>query len=128
MPKGIYKRSPEQLQKLRELGLSNKGKAYPRTKEWVDKLSESQSGHKDHQWKGDDVGYKGLHDWIFKTFGRPTQCELCLKDGLKGRQIHWANLSGKYKRDRSDWKRMCAKCHTAYDKEHNLRGHHKSKN
>jgi len=31
--------------------------------------------------------------------------------------IHWHNISGEYKRDVSDWIRLCAKCHK---KEHKL--------
>lgn len=104
------------------MGLANKGRKVKRTEEWTKNAAAAQAGSKNHRWKGNKVGYKALHDWIFKNFGRPTQCEVCGKDGLKGRQIHWANLSGQYKRDRSDWKRMCAKCHYDYDKEHNLRG------
>jgi len=29
--------------------------------------------------------------------------------------IQWANKDHKYKRDISDWMRLCAKCHTHYD-------------
>ena len=68
-----------------------------------------------HAWKGDDVGYASLHDWVYSRLGRPTICEHCGKSGLSGRQIHWANKSGKYLRDVSDWLRLCVKCHKAYD-------------
>lgn len=115
MPKGIYNRTREHIEKLkinaRSIGLQNKGKKRIRTKAWTENASAAQTGNRNHRWKGDDIGYKGLHDWVFKNFGRPEQCEMCSKDGLKGRQIHWANVSGKYRRDRSDWKRLCARCH-----------------
>jgi len=29
--------------------------------------------------------------------------------------MNWANLSGQYKRDISDWVELCAKCHKNFD-------------
>src|SRR3990167_2616997 len=66
-------------------------------------------------WKGDDVGYGALHDWIRRNLGTPDTCGDCGKSGLTGKQIHWANKSGKYKRDITDWVRLCAKCHKKMD-------------
>ncbi len=65
------------------------------------------------RWKGDKVGYYGVHDWITKHYGQPKECEVC---GLNdpNRKYHWANLTN-YLRDRSDWKRMCVSCHRLYD-------------
>lgn len=66
------------------------------------------------RWKGDDAGYYAVHDWMTKHFGQPTECEQCgLNDPL--RKYHWANLSGEYRRDRNDFKRMCVSCHRKYD-------------
>lgn len=67
-------------------------------------------------WKGGDVKYRGLHMWIENKLGKPTKCESCEEDGLTGHQIHWANKSGKYLRELTDWVRLCAKCHKAYDR------------
>lgn len=66
-------------------------------------------------WKGDNVGYNALHSWINRKLGKPNTCENCKKSGLVGRQIHWANVSREYKRDLTDWKRLCKKCHEIYD-------------
>lgn len=66
-------------------------------------------------WKGDKVGYAGLHDWVEKILGKPGSCEHCGKTGLKGRKIHWANKSQKYLRKKSDWVRLCSSCHKKYD-------------
>ena len=83
------------------------------------KLSKIKYGKyredKSPNWKGDSVGYDGLHLWIPKHLGKPMKCEHCGKDGLLGKQIHWANKSGEYKRVLSDWLRLCAKCHKKYD-------------
>lgn len=65
------------------------------------------------KWKGDKVGYAGIHDWMTKHFGQPAECEVCgLEDST--RKYHWANLTN-YLRDRKDWKRMCVSCHRKYD-------------
>ena len=65
-------------------------------------------------WKGDNVGYFGVHDWMTKNYGQPVGCEVC---GVNDNNIkyYWANLSQQYKRDRKDFKRMCMPCHRKYD-------------
>lgn len=75
----------------------------------------SQSGEKNHNWAGDNIKYTGLHKWVYRMLGRPDTCEHCGKSGLKGREIHWANKSGGYKRELSDWLRLCVHCHLKYD-------------
>ena len=68
-------------------------------------------------WKGEKVGYGALHQWITKRLGNPQTCEFCGKTGLIGRQIHWANIGHIYKRNLTDWIRLCAQCHKKYDNE-----------
>lgn len=80
-------------------------------------------GKNNHNWKGDEVSYRSLHKWVQTYLGKPDKCDDCGKSGLKGRQIHWANKSGEYKRKLSDWIRLCIKCHGAYDKKNNSRKH-----
>ncbi len=60
--------------------------------------------------------YHAIHKWARRTFGQPTECELCHKKNLTGRYIHWASRRHKYTRHRKDWVRVCAKCHLKYDK------------
>ena len=72
-------------------------------------------GENNHKWKGDNVGYVGIHHWIKKKLGYPKICEFCKKSGFSKAGIHWANKSGQYKRDTKDWIRLCAKCHHIYD-------------
>jgi hypothetical protein len=62
--------------------------------------------------------YKVLHHKINKLFGKPTTCEQCNKTNLNGRSISWANLSGEYKVERADWKRLCRFCHMTLDIDH----------
>ena len=101
------------------------GRRYCRYKCYWATLSKKKIGDKNPKWKGDRVGYHGVHDWIKLNYGKPNVCEECGKTNLKGKQIHWANISGKYKRDIKDWKRLCAKCHWQFDKQFNrLRNYH----
>jgi len=79
------------------------------------KLRGRNSGSSSPFWVGDKVKYRGLHNWVERTLGKPDSCEHCPRKGLSGHQIHWANKSGRYLRDVSDWIRLCAKCHSKYD-------------
>jgi len=63
----------------------------------------------------DKVGYRAIHYWIERELGKPTKCEDCLME-FSGHKIHWANISGEYKRDIKDWKRLCSSCHGYFDK------------
>jgi len=69
-------------------------------------------GEKSPFWKGNNVGYDGLHTWVRKTLGKPIKCSLC---GVENKRIEWANISGEYKRDINDWKQLCCKCHSKID-------------
>lgn len=77
---------------------------------------EQKTDSSHHMWKGDKVSYSGIHKWVSKYFGHPMTCEWCGFETKNSYQIHWANLSGLYRRDREDWARLCAKCHYALDR------------
>lgn len=101
------------------------------SKERISKLKTFKKGHipwnkgkkqfipeeKHYEWKGDAVGYVGLHNWVKKHLENPMECEHCGKVGKNNRQIHWANKSHEYKRELTDWIRLCVKCHKSYDKK-----------
>lgn len=57
--------------------------------------------------------YVYLHKWVEKNLGKPKRCEICGRNNLS--RYHWANKSGKYKRNLNDWVRLCAKCHSRFD-------------
>lgn len=73
---------------------------------------KSMKGSENPSWKGDSVGYFGLHLWVNRHLGKPQKCEFCEK--VSGRFV-WANKSKKYKRDMHDWIRLCYSCHHRYD-------------
>ena len=72
-------------------------------------------------WVGNEVSYRALHSWVIRKKGQPDICEHCKKTRLTGRKIHWANKSGKYLRQLTDWLRLCVKCHRAYDNARRLK-------
>lgn len=64
-------------------------------------------------WKGDKVGKSALHSWVRRKLGKPRKCEQC--GTTKAKLFDWANISREYKRDITDWKRLCRNCHAKYD-------------
>lgn len=104
--------------------LAHKGK----TRSLVSRLKQghSISGNKNHmygkhtnanenngRWKGDNVGYDALHEWIRKNKPRTKydRCELC----NVVRPLQAANISGRYMRDVNDYKWLCRRCHSRFD-------------
>ncbi len=71
-------------------------------------------GDKNYKWKGDEVGYSALHKWVVRYAGNPKHCAYC--ETLDAKRYDWANISHSYKRDLSDWIRLCRKCHISYDR------------
>lgn len=104
-----YRKRPSGLKY--DLKVENKG--------WIQKgqrlspETEFQLGELPHNFKGDAVGYAALHDWVRRHRGSPQMCEHC--SGTK--KVQWANKSGEYNRDLSDWLELCYWCHRKYDRK-----------
>lgn len=81
----------------------------------------SMTGSNNPKWKGDKVGYHGIHDWIRSVRGAPSECDKCgFKEEIRPAfatrdRFEWANISRKYKRDINDWIRLCIRCHRRAD-------------
>lgn len=60
-----------------------------------------------------DSEYSMVHHWIVKKLGKPKLCADC--GTTEDRVYHWANVSGQYKRELSDWRRLCVPCHVRAD-------------
>ncbi len=109
---------------------ANRGNSYRKGKKLTEeskrKISENRKGQmmgkENHKWKGDKVGYNALHTWLHRVLGQPKKCDSCETDGLTEHKIHWANKSKMYKREISDWTRLCAKCHYHFDRNVGLYG------
>lgn len=133
MPSGFYMRTEEHKQRMKgrkiseetrkKLSESHKGlniwsKGKKTSAETKLKISNSHIESKSYLWKGDGVGYRGLHTWIAKKLGKANHCEECGLDKIpegKKRYFQWANVSHEYKRDIKDFKQLCLKCHKQYD-------------
>lgn len=70
------------------------------------------SNEKNKAWKGNNVGYNGLHQWVRRKLFKRATCEIC----RQAPAFEVANISQQYKRDLSDWEWVCRKCHVAKDK------------
>ena len=70
-------------------------------------------GKKHHLWKGKDASYITQHQWINRNYGKANKCEHC--NIKNANRYHWANISGKYKRNVSDYKQLCVSCHGKYN-------------
>lgn len=80
---------------------------------WNKGLKGYCSGEKNGMWKGEKASYSASHHWINSQLGRPKECENCgTKDAS---HYEWSNMSGEYKRDVSDWARLCVRCHRYID-------------
>lgn len=73
----------------------------------------SHLGKRSYLWKGEEAGYSAKHYWIRKYYGNASTCS---NDSThKSRRFEWANISGKYLRDISDYKQLCKSCHSKMD-------------
>ena len=82
-------------------------------------------GKENHKWKGDEVMYGALHDWIKREYGKPIKCENknCIypRKTRHGKlligpvRFEWANIDGIYNREKKHWKMLCASCHRLLD-------------
>lgn len=68
---------------------------------------------KNANYKGDAAGYDAIHSWIRRRLGTPRECAHCYD--ISAKKYEWANISGTYSRDLSDWVRLCVLCHYVYD-------------
>ena len=88
-------------------------------KESYKKMGLKNSQENSHQWKGEKVSYSGLHRWLYKYKKRPNECQHCGKENKINKNgsnyLHWANISGKYKRELDDYIALCPSCHKNYD-------------
>ncbi len=69
-------------------------------------------GDKSPHWKGNDVGYYGIHNWLYTNFGKADKCEQCGRT----KRVQWAKLKDKpYERKRENFFKLCSICHIIYD-------------
>lgn len=71
----------------------------------------SKLGKKNPMWKGNNVGYFALHEWVRSRKQKPLLCEMCNKKP----PLDLANITGIYNRDSKNWKYICRRCHMVSD-------------
>jgi hypothetical protein len=77
------------------------------------------SGNDHPLWKGDGVGYRGLHYWLRRIKGQPLKCLHCGYVHQKTRDMDWANIDHQYLRNSNDYIPLCKSCHKIYDLKSN---------
>lgn len=73
--------------------------------------ARARISEKNVMWKGDKVGYAGLHCWIRRRMPHKNICQNCLSTC----NPDLANISQKYLRDLNDWEWLCRRCHMKKD-------------
>lgn len=75
-------------------------------------LRDERSG----PWRGDKVKYRALHAWIEKRLGKASEKKCTLfETNYCTKKIDWSNVSGKYKRELSDWQPLCHRHNCRYN-------------
>ncbi len=80
-------------------------------KSYKEKASQFNLENKNGMWKGGNVGYDALHDYIKRRKPKPQNCQNCGKEGF----LDLTNISQNYKRDLNDWRWLCRSCHMKKD-------------
>ena len=78
------------------------------------------------RWKGMRASYVAKHMWIYKYYGKAS---FCTNDQSHlAKRFEWANISGNYLRERTDYKPLCPSCHRRMDMKNKChRGHEYTK-
>lgn len=127
MPSGVYTRTKQHRRSISDALIKSyqTGTRIPR---WLNKKQPIEVRNKNRlahlgkktlednpMWKGEKAGYTAKHQWINRQLGQPSECENCIITLSK--KLEWANISGEYKRDISDWARLCSICHHLFDNQ-----------
>lgn len=74
-------------------------------------------GERHANWKGSDVSYSALHNWVAWHKKKTGTCSSCSAQvGVdKWTGTEWANVSGRYLRDLDDYRELCKPCHRRHD-------------
>jgi hypothetical protein len=98
---------PTRIKELTNNGNETRFKPGHQTSE--NRVMPSGADHK--AWKGQEVGYRGMHYWVIRQKGKAQKCSKCGST----KSVQWANVDHKYLRDIDDYVEMCSSCHKLYD-------------
>lgn len=91
------------------------------TEHWKGRERKDQRGENNPSWKGDGVGWNGIHWWLRRHHPKAGTCEECGRLG----KTDWAFLHHPepYTRVLSDYAELCRSCHVRFDRGYlTLRG------
>jgi len=110
-----FRISPSRLKKVKNCSMKCRNKWLSKIRKGIKNDNLINFGQDNAMWKGDNVGYSGIHSWIVRKKGKSSEyiCEL-IDETCKGR-MHWSNISHKYKRDVSDFRPLCHSHALRYD-------------
>ncbi len=83
---------------------------------------KGRTGESANRWKGEEAGYHAIHIWLTSHYVKGDHCEDCFSSVAS--RLEWANISGEYKRERSDYKVLCPKCHRLFDRNNKCQKGH----
>ena len=90
-------------------------KGFKHSIETKKKISISNTGNKSSQWKGDNIKYQAIHNWLRKNFGKANKCEN-KECNHRSKIFEYVLIKGRlYERKRENFKMMCKSCHHKYD-------------
>ena len=85
---------PHSQESIKKMSLIKKGKHFSPNTEFKEKEGE--------------LGYFGLHEWVQKRLGKAKKCSI--NPNHVSTVYYWANISGEYKKELSDWRESCPRC------------------
>jgi hypothetical protein len=93
------------------IGHPGASKGMHHSDEAKEKISQKNSNEKHGQWKGNEVSYRSLHEWIVNHKPKVDACARCGSN----KPLEISNISGEYKRDIDDYEWLCRRCHMIED-------------
>ena len=101
------------IEKCREVNRGTRNPFYGKHHSLAAKrqISKANSAEGNGLWRGDNVGYAALHQWVRSRLPKPDKCQKCREKP----PIDLANKSGKYERSLDNWWWICRSCHMRID-------------
>ena len=120
------KRQPFSEEHRRKIGDKHRGKKLSEEHRLIALQNlKPRYGENNNFWKGDDVGYIALHQWIWRNAPKPKDrsCQMCHQVPFR----EAANITGILNREFKNWAWFCRKCHKLFDNiiERNFTPHRK---
>ena len=105
------------LEAKEKMSRNRKGKYIGRNHHFYGKRPPfTKEGVEHYLWKGDGVGYKGLHQWLRRNLTKPALCTICnVVQPTQVANIRPDKNPETYTRDLTNWRWVCYKCHVISD-------------